>query len=316
MPAQKQVLVLGATGGIGGEIAKAFVAQGHRVKALTRGTPESMPGVTWIQGDALDASAVLHAAEGCSIIVHAVNPPRYQNWEKLVLPMIDNSIAAAKHHRARIILPGTLYNFGAGTHGPLRESTEQRPTTRKGRIRVELEQRLQKASQEGAKVLIVRAGDFFGPHTGGSWFSGAYVKPGTAVRTIQNPATSGVGHAWAYLPDLAQTIARIMERESVLNAFEVFHFRGHWDSDGMTMARTIHTVVGGKDVKIRQMPWIIFKLAAPFSPLMREIIEIEYLWKQEFQLDNTKLLKLLGNETHTPWTEAVAQALKGQACLV
>ncbi len=130
----KQVLVLGATGGVGSEIAKAFVAKGYTVNALARAKQATLAGISWIQGDALDSAAVLKAAEGCSIIVHAVNPPRYQNWDKLVLPMLDNTIAAAKHFSARIILPGTLYNFGSGTRDPLRESTEQRPSTRKGPI--------------------------------------------------------------------------------------------------------------------------------------------------------------------------------------
>jgi nucleoside-diphosphate-sugar epimerase len=311
----KQVLVLGATGGVGSEIAKAFVAKGYAVSALARAKQATLAGISWIQGDALDSAAVLKAAEGCSIIVHAVNPPRYQNWDKLVLPMMDNTIAAAKHCSARIILPGTLYNFGSGTRGPLCESTEQRPSTRKGRIRVELEQRLKQASEEGAKALIVRAGDFFGPHMGGNWFSGAYIKAGKTVRSIQNPASPGIGHAWAYLPDLAQTAVRIMDHEQEIGAFEVFHFSGHWDSDGMTMARSIRDQAGGKEVKIYRMPWTLMKLVAPFSSLVREIIEVEYLWKEEFQLDNTKLLQLLGKEPHTPWPEAVKTSLKGQGCL-
>ncbi len=34
--------------------------------------------------------------QGVSLIVHAVNPPGYRNWGQLVLPMIDNTIAAAQ----------------------------------------------------------------------------------------------------------------------------------------------------------------------------------------------------------------------------
>ena len=39
----------------------------------------------------------------------------------------------------------------------------KRPVTRKGTIRVEMERRLRGAADEGVKVLILRAGDFFGP---------------------------------------------------------------------------------------------------------------------------------------------------------
>jgi hypothetical protein len=54
----------------------------------------------------------MEAAKGCSVIVHAVNPPGYRNWAQLVLPMLDNTIAAAKAEGATIVLPGTVYNYG------------------------------------------------------------------------------------------------------------------------------------------------------------------------------------------------------------
>ena len=41
------------------------------------------------------AQDVRAAAEGCSVIVHAVNPPGYRRWSELVLPMLDHTIAAA-----------------------------------------------------------------------------------------------------------------------------------------------------------------------------------------------------------------------------
>jgi hypothetical protein len=53
----------------------------------------------------MSAEAVLKVAEGASVIVHAVNPPGYCDWDKVVLPMIDNTIAAAKVVGARVVLP-------------------------------------------------------------------------------------------------------------------------------------------------------------------------------------------------------------------
>ena len=44
----------------------------------------------------------------------------------------------------------------------LHETSPQNPVTVKGRIRVEMENRLHAASFKGASTLIVRAGDFFG----------------------------------------------------------------------------------------------------------------------------------------------------------
>jgi hypothetical protein len=66
----------------------------------------------WLQGDAMCRDDVMHAAQGCDVIVHAVNPPGYRRWAELVLPMMDNTIAAAIAQGATIVLPGTVYNYG------------------------------------------------------------------------------------------------------------------------------------------------------------------------------------------------------------
>lgn len=111
-----KVLVLGATGGIGGEVARQLSAAGWQVCALTRDVDKARSQnatYTWLKGDALNRDEVIAAARGCAVIVHAVNPPGYRNWAEQVLPMIDNTIAAAIAERATIVLPGTVYNFGA-----------------------------------------------------------------------------------------------------------------------------------------------------------------------------------------------------------
>src|SRR5215472_4350909 len=93
-----KVLVLGASGGIGGETARQLRAAGWDVRALTRSgekPSERRDGITWLRGDALNREDVMAAARGCAVIIHAVNPPGYRRWSELVLPMLDNTIAAA-----------------------------------------------------------------------------------------------------------------------------------------------------------------------------------------------------------------------------
>ena len=66
----------------------------------------------WIAGDAMQRDDVMAAAGGADVIVHGVNPPGYRNWRGLALPMLESSIAAAKASGARLVFPGTVYNFG------------------------------------------------------------------------------------------------------------------------------------------------------------------------------------------------------------
>jgi nucleoside-diphosphate-sugar epimerase len=327
----RTALVLGATGGIGGAVAHRLQASGWQIRALHREAADQRANATagaqrfeWVPGDAMSRDDVTLAAQGAALIVHAVNPPGYRNWGRLVLPMLDNSIAAARQSGARILFPGTVYNYGPDAFPCIDVDAPQRPQTRKGAIRVEMERRLEAASHTGVRSLIVRAGDFFGPVRANSWLSQAMVKPGQPVKTVFNPGTPGIGHQWAYLPDVAETMCRLVQLDYVaapsgyrLEAFARFHMDGHWDADGMHMAAALARLAneGGQPAKVRPVNWRLMRALALFVPTLREVQEMRYLWHREVRLDNRRLLAVLGREPHTPLDDALRATLAGMACL-
>jgi len=318
-----KVLVLGASGGIGGEVARQLRDGGWQVQALKRGlatAAEQRGGIQWLRGDALERDDVVRAAQGCSVIVHAVNPPGYRHWAEQVLPMIDNTIAAARIEGATVVLPGTVYNYGPdalAAFAVLDEQAAQRPLTRKGRIRVALEQRLQDATRDGVRAIVLRSGDFFGPQAGNSWFSQGMIKPGRAVKVVHLPGDPGVGHHWAYLPDVARTMVELLARRERLAPFAAFHMAGYWDADGTQIATAISRVVerAGGRAKLRRFPWWLVVLASPLVTLFREMLEMRYLWRKPLRMSNARLLSVLGTEPHTPLDQAVETTLKGMGCL-
>jgi len=317
----KTVLVLGASGGIGGEVTQQLRNAGWTVRGLKRGqaaAQEQCDGIEWLRGDAMNVDDVARAARGCGVIVHAVNPPGYRDWDRLVLPMLDNTIHAAQAEGATVVLPGTVYNFGPDAPALLLEDTPQRPVTRKGVIRVEMESRLRAASQRGARVLIVRAGDFFGPRAGNNWFSQGLIKPGKPVRSVTNPASTGAGHQWAYLPDVARTMVALLEKREWLPAFASFHMAGHWDATGREMAEAVQRVVtlhSGNTPRITAFPWWLLNLASPFVTTFKEMREMRYLWRRPVRMGNDRLVAELGHEPHTPLDLAVEASLRGLGCL-
>jgi len=316
-----KVLVLGATGGIGGEVARQLRDAGWEVRALRRVADqpiEQKNGITWVRGDALVREDVAAAAKGCSVIVHAVNPPGYRRWSELVLPMLDNTIAAASTERATVVLPGTVYNYGPDAFALVTERSPQNPVTRKGAIRVEMERRLESFARGGGRVLIVRAGDFFGPKAGNNWFSQGLIKPGMPVTKVSYPGAPGLGHQWAYLPDVARTIVELLARRDSLDPFATFHMKGHWDQDGTQMVRAVQRVVGRRtalEPRVLRFPWWFLVLAAPFVTTFREMLEMRYLWRVPLRLDNAHLESVIGAEPHTPLDQAVETTLVGLGCL-
>ncbi len=200
----------------------------------------------------------------------------------------------------------------AGLYSAVDTATQQNATTRKGRIRVALEKRLVEAAPD-VPSLILRAGDFFGPGARSSWVAQAMVKPGKPVRKVTS-MSPGMPHAYAYLPDLAETFAQLLDRPDRLSPFECVQFQGLWDADGRTMLGAIRAAVG-RDLPEKAFPWRLMRLAAPFGGFPREAVEIEPVWRHPMRLDNTRLVDLLGREPRTPLGLAVERALIDMGCL-
>jgi nucleoside-diphosphate-sugar epimerase len=319
----KTALIIGATGSFGAHAVQALIKRGWSIRALARDPAAAAQKlgprtpIEWVQGDAMDRASAVAAAAGAQLVVHAANPPGYRNWKGTVLPMADNAIAAALAAGARLVMPGSVYNFAPDSGPAISEAAPQRPVTRKGALRVELERRLRAASDtQGLKVLVLRSGDFFGPAAPNSALGWLTRRGKGRVTGVYQTGPSDVGHAYAYMPDLAETLARLVEAEDRMAPFEVFHFRGQWLEHNGELGAAIRRVVGRPDLPVSGFPWIVVHIAAPFNETFRELLEMRYLWDKPIGLSNAKLVAFLGSEEpHTPLDAALRATLADMGCL-
>lgn len=313
---ERTVLVIGANGGIGTEACTALLRHGWQVRALVRTlpAPARRGDIEWCRGDAMNASDVRVAATGVQVIVHAVNPPGYRGWERLVVPMLENTLAAAREHGARVVLPGTIYNFGPDAFPLLTEDAPQHPVARKGELRATMERRLREAASDGVRSLVLRCGDFFGPRAGNNWFSQGLMRAGAPVQRLLYPGDYALGHSWAYLPDVGEVLARLLDRESELDDIASFHFGGHW-LDGHVLLDGIRRVTRDPTIKAGHFPWWLARLASPFNETMRELCKMRYLWRSPIQLDDRRLRSFLGGTLYTPLDDALRATLQGIGCV-
>lgn len=225
-------LILGLSGAIGGAIASSLEARGYRIRALSRhepGTTKHAFAVDRIKGDAVNKDNVVAASNGASLIVHVVNPPGYTKWREVGISMLRNTISAATVSGATILFHANVYVFSPTSGAVVSEATPKQPKTRKGQVRLEMEHLLaDAATSRGVRTIAVRAGDFFGPGVTGSWFPQALAKGGRSAKVLRDLSKPDVGHTWAYVPDLAETFARLVDRRETLAPYELFNFRGHW----------------------------------------------------------------------------------------
>jgi nucleoside-diphosphate-sugar epimerase len=318
---QRTVLIIGATGSFGGHAAAALVHHGWTVRALARDPAAAraksgprMP-IDWLAGDAMNVGDVVTAAAGASVIVHAANPPGYRNWRGLALPMLKATIAGAEASGARIVLPGNVYNYAPDSGARIAETAPQAPATRKGWIRVEMEQMLREAAGRGVKSLVLRAGDYFGPAAPNSCLHWMTTRRGGRVRRVYAPGPVDVGHAYAYLPDFAETLARLLDREAELADFDQFHFAGHWLARNDVLVEAVRRAAGDPAIRQTAFPYPTIYALSPFVETFRELIEMRYLWRKPIGLHDGKLRAFLGDLPTTPFDLAIRETLADMGCL-
>lgn len=312
-------LVLGARGRFGEAAVRAFAQSGWTVVAQARrGAPEDAPaGVAWLQDDVQDTAALAAAASGASVVVHALNPA-YTGWTTQAMPLLDAAMRTAQALGARLMMPGNVYNFGAGMPAVVHEGTLQRAESRKGQVRIAMEQHLAQAARSGrVRSVVLRAGEFFGSGRG-SWFDRALVKNIHRGRMTW-PGAKDVRIAWAYVPDLAQAFVRVAERElndAVLAPFDTLHFSGHslgasdWLAQLSPVAHQERWIGDDEDIHCGTLPWRLIRLGASVVPMWRELVEMQYLWDTPHALSGERLARLIGAEPHTPLPLAACQALQ------
>lgn len=280
----KTVLILGASGKIGGHAARAFAAAGWTVRRYMRGT---------------DMTA---AATGAQVIVNGLNPPNYHDWGRLLPALTEQVIAAARASGATVILPGNVYNFG-NQPGVLDEATPHRAQTRKGKVRIRIEQMYRDA---GVPTIILRAGNFIDPEGNGDVMS-RVIAPGIGKGRLTAPGDPDVIQPYAYLPDMARAMVMLADRRGSLARFEDVPFAGH--AFTLTELQRDLSAARGQPVRITRFPWWAIRLAAPVWELGRELLEMRYLWDMPHTLSGAKLARLLPDFVPTPRTQVMRAAL-------
>lgn len=304
----KKALILGIKGTYGSHIARALAQQGWQIKAMVKDPAKtilSQSDVEIVQGNVANIEDIRQAANGVELMVYAISPANY-DWRGKALPWLDNASKVAEENKLTVVFPGNVYVFDPEDGPVFNEDSAMRPVSQKGKTRLAMEQRLFQASQQGARVIIVRAGDFIAPDSTSAWMQ-HLIKPNKTGYTVTLPGPADLPHSWAYVPDLVKSVAELVEKRDTLAAFETFHFKGHRES----MNDIVESIarVTGKPVKMVKFPWWALRLASPFSVLMHGLVEMSYLWRREISMSDKKLESVIAHRPqHTPMSQVLIDA--------
>jgi nucleoside-diphosphate-sugar epimerase len=296
-------VVLGASGGVGGAVARELVRRGARVRGVTRSGRGDVPaGVEMVAADVTNHDQMRAVCAGASVVYFCANPG-YTEWPRAFPPLLEGAIAGAAASGAKFIMADNLYVY-APTTAPLTEDLPWQPVTRKGRVRAAMDERLMAAHRAGeVRVAIGRASDYFGPgavntSTAGEIFFKSYF----AGKAVDWVGRLDVPHTVSYIEDFGRGLVTLGEHEAALG--QAWHIPAAPAPTGREFIEMIFTA-GGRRAKIRTASRGALRALGLFNPLLREMVEMAYEFEQPYVMDGSKFTRAFGGAP-TPLPEAVA----------
>lgn len=309
--ALKKVTLLGAAGAIGKSIADGLRQQNrqYRVVGRSRAALDSAFGkdpnaeiATWNPDHPISARAALR---GSSAIVYLIGVPynQFHLHPVVMRQALDAAIAEGIEH---MLLIGTVYPYGVPRTTPVKEDHPREPHTFKGKMRKEQEDLLLEADAAGKiRGSILRLPDFYGPSVEKSFLDrlfNAAAKGGTA--NMLGPIDTL--HEFVFVPDAGPVVTALLDHDAAWG--RVWHLAGAGAVTQRDLMERVFRMAGRKP-RYRVAGKNMLRLIGLFNPIMRELVEMNYLLTTPVLLDDSALHGLLGEIRKTPYDEGLRISL-------
>jgi len=298
------VAIFGAAGALGPVVAPELLARGHRVRVVGRNAERlraAVPGAEALAADLMDPAGARAAAEGMDAIHYAVGVP-YNHFELHPAMMRLTLDAAQAAGVKQLIHISNVYPYGRPQTPTVSETHPLATHTRKGTWR-KLQEDLVLAAHdaEGLRTLILRPADFYGASATNGLADYALRsikagKPADLLGPIDTP------HEWVYVPDLAPIVADLFARPDAFGT--AYNVAG----PGTLTEREFVTklfAAAGKPLRYRVAGPLLLSALGLFNPVMRELVEMNYLYGTPVLLDDGKLQRVLGTIRKTPYDDGI-----------
>lgn len=309
--------VIVGSGPVGTGVARRLAERGQRVRVVSRSAsgPE-FDGVERVAADAADAGVMARLCEGAVAIYNCANPP-YHRWPTDWPPIAGALLRAAERSGAVLVTVSNLYGYGpAGASlgvaaydaaHPMTEATPLAATGRKGAVRAQM-WRDALAAHEGGRVraVEVRSSDYVGP--GAQSALGGRVIP----RVLSGKGAQLLGrtnrlHTWTYTEDVARMV--VVAGSDPRAWGRAWHTPSNAPRTQQDAINDLARVAGLPPVTVSAVPPVVLNALGLVSPLMRELRETQYQFREDFVLDSSAALTTFGLQP-TPWDSVLATTLR------
>jgi len=307
----KETHLIFGTGPLGRYTAEALLQMGHKVKLINRsGTMSNPPnGAEIVKADAITMSCSSDLFSNIKPI-HQCSQPAYHRWKEEFPVLQDAILSIAIENKTKLIVAENLYMYG-NTHGkPMTEETPYNPCSLKGRVRMEMSNKLFEAyKQEKVQIVVVRGSDFFGP-----WepINGQMVfKAALDKKTINMLGDINQPHTFTYVKDFGKAMAIAGTNDCLIG--KIWHVPSGRPYTQAEFAGMLSKELG-YTVKCRATGKILLSIVGIFNKGAKEIVEMLYEFNEPFIMNSEAMENKFGFHA-TPMEQRIKETLnwvKGQ----
>ncbi|MGF6722864.1 nucleoside-diphosphate-sugar epimerase [Paraburkholderia sp. GAS41] len=309
-----KVGLFGAAGAIGQSIATTLSAAGrnYRVIGRSRGSLEAAFGAdlhaeiaTWNPDDPASVAA---AAQGLQTAIYLVGVP-YNQFETHP-PLMEKTLAGLRAAGVeRLILIGTVYPYGRAQSQPVTENHPRIPHTFKGQMRLAQENVVLEAhGRDGLSTLVLRLPDFYGPRVERSFLNGVFEGAARGTRA-QVVGPIDVPHEFVFVPDVGPVVERLTRTPEAYGRW--WHLAGAGTITQREVAARAYALAG-RQPRLMVAGKPMLRVLGLFNPILREMVEMNYLMSEPFVLDDSALQALIGPIKKTPYDEGIRLAFAAE----
>lgn len=300
--------ILGSTGVIGTELAKALTQYTDKIRLVSRNPKHVNPTDQLVVADLLNPQQVLTSVDGSEVVYLTVGLEyKIGVWQSQWPVIMQNVIEACKIHKAKLVFFDNVYAYGL-VKGWMKEDTLVNPISKKGEVRAQIAQMIMSEVERGhLDAIIARAADFYGPNTPLSFATVTVFHNLKKGKKAQWFIDDNKKHSMTYTPDAGKATALLGNTISAYN--QIWHLPT--DKNVLTGKEFIGLAAKAFGVEPKYMvlkKWII-QLVGYLIPVVKESIEMLYQNEHDYLFDSTKFEKAF-NFIPTSYQAGIVETVK------
>jgi nucleoside-diphosphate-sugar epimerase len=283
--------ILGAGGGAGTEITRELSNYTKDIRVVSRSPKKVNDADQTMKADLTNPTQLDEAVKGSEVVyVTIAFEYKLKVWQDQWPKFMKNLIDSCSRHDSKIVFIDNVYMYDPKYLSDMTEETPINPVSKKGKVRAEIVKMLMDAvAKNRIQAIIARAPDFYGPGvTTSMLYQTVYLKL-LKDKNSQWLGKLDVIHSFIYSKDIGKSVALLGNTADAYN--QVWHLPT--TDQKLTSRQWIELMMKAmnKKKKIQTMPDWMINMLGIFVPILKELQDVGYQFKQDYFFNSSKFNK-------------------------